>query len=304
MDKSKKKYSDLIFNFDSKNRLIKCTTNKNEKFKFNTSLLKVLKPIHISINKKKNTEKKYIILEINDNYDLNNELNCDDFLISINKLHELSQENVRKNSIKWFNTEFDDIGLDLKVKKPIETQKEKQFIKIVIPNNENIVNKIGNLEKNNYIDAEISYNGLKVSSDYLMGEYEIINFITKEEYEKNITQNEEIIINKYELLNIEEKDQEEEEEEEVVEKNKEKKNKKEEEEVENQEMQEINNSKYKYEVEENNQMTNSIENNELKNNLKSKEKKSQKSKKINNSNSNNKYIKIVSRKRKTLIFNL
>ena len=45
--------------------------------------------------------KKYIILEINENYNVNNEL--DDFLISVNKLHELSQENVRKNSLLWFN---------------------------------------------------------------------------------------------------------------------------------------------------------------------------------------------------------
>ena len=106
-------------------------------------------------------------------------------MIIINKLHETSQENIRKNSIKWFNTEFDEFGLDLKVKKPIDKQKEKQFIKIIIPNdNEELLKKIQKLEKNNYVMTSIFYKGLKVSNDYLMGEYELINLITQEEYEK------------------------------------------------------------------------------------------------------------------------
>ena len=120
MIKGSENYSDLNFNFEYKNRIIKSTFENNEYFKLDTPFLKVLKPVHISTNKKKNIEKKYIILEINENYNVNKEL--DDFLITINKLHETSQENIRKNSIKWFNTEFDDIGLDLKVRKPIDIQ--------------------------------------------------------------------------------------------------------------------------------------------------------------------------------------
>ena len=175
-------YSNLKFDFEYKNRIIKCKFDENNYYTIETPFLKVLKPIHVSLNKKKNHEKKYIILEINENYNVNNEL--DDFLISVNKLHELSQENVRKNSLLWFNTEFDDIGLDLKVKKPIDIQKDKQFIKILLPNNEEILEKINKLEKNDYISSSIFYKGLKVSNEYLMGEYELINYITQEEYEE------------------------------------------------------------------------------------------------------------------------
>ena len=183
MIKNLENYSELNFNFEYKNRMIRSTFENNEYFKLDTPFLKVLKPIHVSTNKKKNLEKKYIILEINDDYNLNKEL--DDFLIIINKLHETSQENIRKNSIKWFNTEFDEFGLDLKVKKPIDKQKEKQFIKIIIPNdNEELLKKIQKLEKNNYVMTSIFYKGLKVSNDYLMGEYELINLITQEEYEE------------------------------------------------------------------------------------------------------------------------
>ena len=182
MDINNEKFSNLNFNFEYKNRLIRTTYENNEYYNFNTPFLKVLKPIHINTNKKKNIEKKYIILEINEEYNVNKDL--DDFLIIINKLHETSQENIKKNSMKWFNTEFDEIGLDLKVKKPIDKQKDKQFIKILLPNdNEELLEKINNLEKNQYVMTNIYYKGLKVSNDYLMGEYELINLYTQEEYE-------------------------------------------------------------------------------------------------------------------------
>ena len=175
----------LNFNFEYKNRLIRSIFDDKEYFKFDTPFLKVLKPIHISTNKKKNIEKKYIILEVNENYNVNNEL--DEFIILINKLHEISQENIKKNSIKWFNTEFDEIGLDMKVKKPIDRQKDKQFIKIIIPNDNNeLLEKITKIEKDSYVSTTIFYKGLKVSNDHLMGEYELIDITTQEEYENLI----------------------------------------------------------------------------------------------------------------------
>jgi hypothetical protein len=184
MIKNLENFNKLRFNFEYKNRLIRTNFDDNEYFKFDTPFLKVLKPIHSNTNRKKNTEKNYIILEILDNYNVNHEL--DDFLILINKLHEISQENIKKNSIKWFNTEFDEIGLDMKVKKPIDKQKDKQFIKILIPNdNKELFEKIRNLNKNDYVMSSIFYKGLKVSNEYLTGEYELINLITQEEYEQN-----------------------------------------------------------------------------------------------------------------------
>merc|ERR1711991_345925 len=50
--------------------------------------------------------------------------------------------------------------------------------------NEELLKKIQKLEKNNYVMTSIFYKGLKVSNDYLMGEYELINLITQEEYEE------------------------------------------------------------------------------------------------------------------------
>jgi len=185
MIKNLENFNKLRFNFEYKNRLIRTNFDDNEYFKFDTPFLKVLKPIHSNTNRKKNTEKNYIILEILDNYNVNHEL--DEFLILVNKLHEISQENIKKNSIKWFNTEFDEIGLDMKVKKPIDKQKDKQFIKILIPNdNKELFEKIRNLNKNDYVMSSIYYKGLKVSNDHLMGEYELINLVTQEEYEQNI----------------------------------------------------------------------------------------------------------------------
>lgn len=185
MIKNLENFNKLRFNFEYKNRLIRTNFDDNEYFKIDTPFLKVLKPIHSNTNRKKNTEKNYIILEILDNYNVNHEL--DEFLILVNKLHEISQENIKKNSIKWFNTEFDEIGLDMKVKKPIDKQKDKQFIKILIPNdNKELFEKIRNLNKNDYVMSSIYYKGLKVSNDHLMGEYELINLVTQEEYEQNI----------------------------------------------------------------------------------------------------------------------
>lgn len=173
----------LNFKFEYQKRLIHSYFDNNEQFTFKTPLLKVLKPIHKSFNKKKNTEKKYIILEVFENSETYNEL--DDFIIVINKLHEISQENIRINSIKWFNTEFDDIGLDMKVKKPIEYQKNKQFIKIIIPENKDLLDKIELLEKDEYISCHLLFKGLKVYSEYLVEEYEIIDFLTEDELNEN-----------------------------------------------------------------------------------------------------------------------
>ena len=176
----------LNFKFEYQKRLIHAFFDNNEHFSFKTPLLKVLKPIHKSFNKKKNTERKYIILEVSENYESYNEL--DDFIITINKLHEISQENIRVNSIKWFNTEFDDIGLDMKVKKPIEHQKNKQFIKIIIPDNELLLEKIQDLEKDDYISPHLQFKGLKVYSEYLVEEYELLDFLTEDEMNEHFTE--------------------------------------------------------------------------------------------------------------------
>jgi len=197
----------LNFKFEYQKRLIHSYFDNNEHFTFKTPLLKVLKPIHKSFNKKKNTEKKYIILEVFENSETYNEL--DDFIIVINKLHEISQENIRINSIKWFNTEFDDIGLDMKVKKPIEYQKNKQFIKIIIPENQDLLDKIELLEKDEYISCHLLFKGLKVYSEYLVEEYEIIDFLTEDELNENNNNNIEensIDFNDSELNNNKEED--------------------------------------------------------------------------------------------------
>ena len=286
MDINNEKFSNLNFNFEYKNRLIRTTYENNEYYNFNTPFLKVLKPIHTNTNKKKNIEKKYIILEINEEYNVNKDL--DDFLIIINKLHETSQENIKKNSMKWFNTEFDEIGLDLKVKKPIDKQKDKQFIKILLPNdNEELLEKINNLEKNQYVMTNIFYKGLKVSNDYLMGEYELIDLYTQEEYELIKNQENQNLESEVDSVNNvledfkEKNDEIEENHEEIIENN-------------NFDEKKENNIEIIDKNEEINDDSNTLVS-EITNLTSISSKKNKKT-------SNNKFIKIVTRKNKSLIF--
>ena len=173
-------FNHLNFDFDYKNRFINCFLDNEKKFIFETPFLKVLKPMHIS-NSKKNTEtNKYIILETFSELQNNNE-----FMVIIDKIHEISQENIKKNSKSWFNIELDEYGLDMKVRRPIDNQKNIQFIKIIIGNNQTLLNKINTLEKNIYISMKINYKGLRVLSDNLTEEWELIDFITQDEYDKN-----------------------------------------------------------------------------------------------------------------------
>ena len=99
----------------------------------------------------------------------------------INKIHEISQEKIRKNSMKWFNTEFDDIGLDIKVKRPIDQQKDNEFIKICINND---LEEIANLSKGEYILCNIIFKGLKISNDFIMEEWELTDFITQQKFDE------------------------------------------------------------------------------------------------------------------------
>ena len=174
----------LNFNFKINERFIYSTyeNDKSKYFEFQTPFLKILKPIHNTYNKKKTIAKKYLILETNDDLDFDNQIG--DFMFIINKIHELSQEKIREKSMEWFNTEFDDIGLDLKVRRPIDQQKENEFIKICIPNVA-IESKINNLKKGDYVLCNIIFKGLKVSSDFIMEELEIVSIITQEEFDEN-----------------------------------------------------------------------------------------------------------------------
>jgi hypothetical protein len=174
--------NNLNFDFKLNDRFIHVTNKNNSYYEFQSPFLKVLKPIHITYNKKKNIAKKYLILETNDELDFDNQIG--DFMFVINKLHEISQEKIRENSIKWFNAEFDDIGLDLKVRRPIDHQKDNEFIKISIPINSEIEEKLNNVTKGDYVLCNILFKGLKVSSDFIMEEIEIKEIILQKEYDE------------------------------------------------------------------------------------------------------------------------
>jgi hypothetical protein len=172
--------SKLKYKFNLYDRFITVKDENGNFFKAQTPFLKVLKPIHNTFNKKKTIAKKYIILETNDELDFNNQVG--QFMFIINKVHEISQEKIRDNSLEWFNTEFDDIGLDIKVKRPIDQQKDSEFIKISIP--EHLVEEVEKVNKGNYLLCNIIFKGLKVSTDYIMEEWELNNFMTQEKYEE------------------------------------------------------------------------------------------------------------------------
>jgi hypothetical protein len=171
----------LNYNFSLNQRFVNVKNSKGNYFTCQTPFLKILKPVHVTLNKKKTIAKKYIILETSDDLDFNNQIG--DFLFIVNKIHEISQEKIKENSIDWFNTEFDDIGLDIKVKRPIEQQKDSEFIRICIPNNKEIEDEINLLSKGDYILCNIIFKGLKISNDYITEEWEITDLITQEKYD-------------------------------------------------------------------------------------------------------------------------
>jgi hypothetical protein len=181
LQKYKKRFSnfmDLSFNCITEERYIYVKNKNEECFKSETPFLKVLKPYHINKNK------SYIILSINDDFDFNDEIN--DFVYLINKIHEFSQENIKLESKKWFGKDFDIFDLDNIVKRPIEEHKSNNYIKLVIPNNELLEQKILNLSKDTYVKCNIEFQGLKISKETLMEEWYITDFITQEETdEKN-----------------------------------------------------------------------------------------------------------------------
>ena len=181
LQKYKKRFSnfmDLSFNCITEERYIYVKNKNDECFKSETPFLKVLKPYHINKNK------SYIILAINDDFDFNDEIN--DFVYLINKIHEFSQENIKLESKKWFGKDFDIFDLDNIVKRPIEEHKSNNYIKLVIPNNELLEQKILNLSKDTYVKCNIEFQGLKISKETLMEEWYITDFITQEETdEKN-----------------------------------------------------------------------------------------------------------------------
>ena len=181
LQKYKKRFSnfmDLSFNCITEERYIYVKNKNEECFKSETPFLKVLKPYHINKNK------SYLILSINDDFDFNDEIN--DFVYLINKIHEFSQENIKLESKKWFGKDFDIFDLDNIVKRPIEEHKSNNYIKLVIPNNELLEQKILNLSKDTYIKCNIEFQGLKISKETLMEEWYITDFITQEEIdEKN-----------------------------------------------------------------------------------------------------------------------
>jgi hypothetical protein len=181
----------LKFDFSIKDRFVNVKDVNGNYFECQTPFLKVLKPIHTTLNKKKTIAKKYLILETNDELDFSNQIG--EFMFIINKIHEVSQEKIREKSLQWFNTEFDDIGLDIKVRRPIDQQKDSEFIKISIPIDTSIENEIVELSKGMYVLCDIVFKGLKISSDNITEEWEIKKIITQEKYDE--MQNNEYICN-------------------------------------------------------------------------------------------------------------
>ena len=185
--------SKFNYKFSLNERFIHVKDKNDNYFGCQTPFLKVLKPIHVTLNKKKTVAKKYLILETNDELDFNNQIG--EFMFIINKIHEISQEKIKEKSIEWFNTEFDEIGLDIKVRRPIDQQKESEFIRICIPSN--IENEISKLSKGSYVLCNIIFKGLKISNDYINEEWEILDIITQEKYDEE--QNAELINNTIEV---------------------------------------------------------------------------------------------------------
>ena len=169
-------YTNLKYTFHNNDRFIYV----KEPFECNTPFLKILKPIHVTYNKKNTVAKKYLIVETSDELDFNNKIG--EFMYIINKIHEISQEKIRENSLTWFHTEFDDIGLDMKIKRPIDQNRTSEFIKIVVPSS--LEEDVSKLQKGEYVSGRIFFKGLKVSAESIVEEWELKEFITQTQYEE------------------------------------------------------------------------------------------------------------------------
>ena len=183
-DENVSELHNLKFDFSIKDRFVNVKDSNGNYYECQTPFLKVLKPVHTTLNKKKTIAKKYLILETNDELDFNNQIG--EFMFIINKIHEVSQEKIREKSLQWFNTEFDDIGLDIKVRRPIDQQKDSEFIKISIPKDISIEDEIVALSKGMYVLCDIVFKGLKISNDNITEEWEIKKIITQEKYDETL----------------------------------------------------------------------------------------------------------------------
>ena len=76
--------TDLNFNFVLNERFIYVTDKDGNHFSCQTPFLKILKPMHITLNKKKTIAKKYLILETNDELDFNNQIG--EFMLFLKKI--------------------------------------------------------------------------------------------------------------------------------------------------------------------------------------------------------------------------
>ena len=177
------------YRFSLSDRFIHVKNENGKYFESQTPFLKILKPIHITLNRKKEVAKKYLILETNDELDIDNQIG--EFMFIINKIHEISQEKIKEKSLEWFGTEFDEIGLDTKVRRPIEQHRTGEFIRISIPTR--LEDEVSKLSKETYVLCNIIFKGLKISNDYMNEEWEIVDLITQEKYDEE--QNAELINN-------------------------------------------------------------------------------------------------------------
>ena len=66
--------SKFNYKFSLNERFIHVKDKNGNYFGCQTPFLKVLKPIHVTLNKKKTVAKKYLILETNDELDFNNQI--------------------------------------------------------------------------------------------------------------------------------------------------------------------------------------------------------------------------------------
>ena len=179
LERYKKKFSHFLnfrYNCVKEDRYIYVENDNNQRFETKTPFLRVLKPFHTHKNK------NYLILEISEDLDFSNETS--DFIYIINKIHEYSQENIKAESKIWFNKEFDIYELDNMVKRPVEESRSTSYIKIVIPNDEEIENRLLSLSKDSYISCNIEFIGLKISREMLSEEWGLIGFMTQREMDE------------------------------------------------------------------------------------------------------------------------
>jgi len=161
------------YNKSSKKILIQDKNKEKINIQF-SSFLKVKKINHMDSHKR-----SQIVLEIqneNDNEDIEN-----NFYI-LDKVLKQTRKDISKRSQEWFSKEMTEDYIEYILNPIYKVTSKLTYIYIYIPQNEDILEKIENIEEGDYIRCNIQYQGVRIYREDIVQEWELVTIETEQEY--------------------------------------------------------------------------------------------------------------------------